>query len=338
MKKAFITGINGQDGSYLAEFLLKKGYSVAGFIRRTSIPNLGNISHILKDIKVYDGDLLDQGSIDRVIRDFKPDEVYNLGAQSFVKSSWNQPILTGEATGLGAVRVLESLRNIAPETKFYQASSSEMFGNTTDEFISEKSQFLPTSPYAIAKLYAHNMSINYRNSYKMFCSNGILFNHESPRRGIEFVTRKITYSIACIACKVKLSKMGNEQKEPLVNNGKFKLGNIDSSRDWGFAGDYIEAMWLMLQQDKPDDFVVATGKSYSIKDFLNKSFKYIGINDWKKYVDIDERFKRPSELVHLRGNAEKAKNVLGWTAKTDLDNLIKMMIDSDIKLVKSTEI
>ncbi len=337
MKKAFITGINGQDGSYLAEFLLNKGYQVAGLIRRTSTPNLINISNLLKDIKIYDGDLLDQGSIDRVIKDFKPNEVYNLAAQSFVKSSWNQPILTGDVTGLGAVRVLESLRNISPETKFYQASSSEMFGNTKDEFISEESQFFPTSPYAIAKLYAHNMSINYRNSYKMFCSNGILFNHESPRRGIEFVTRKITYSLACIACNVKTSKMGNEQKEPLVNKGKFKLGNLDASRDWGFAGDYIEAMWKMLQQIKSDDFVIATGKSYSIRDFLDKGFKYIGKDDWEKYVEIDERFKRPSELLHLRGNAEKARNELEWSPKTNLDKLIKMMIDSDIKLVKLTE-
>ena len=243
MAKALITGITGQDGSYLAELLLSKGYEVAGIVRRLSVPNTTHIEHIIPDIKLYDGDLSDQGSIDRIMKDFQPDEVYNLAAQSFVRTSWMQPTLTGDVTGLGAVRVLEAVRNICPNAKFYQASSSEMFGNTTDEFIDEATPMLATSPYAIAKLYAHRMTINYRDSYDIYACGGILFNHESPRRGIEFVTRKITYSVACIASGVKNSSMASESREPLVENGQFKLGDMGSSRDWGFAKDYVECMW-----------------------------------------------------------------------------------------------
>lgn len=335
--RAFITGITGQDGSYLAELLLDKGYEVAGLIRRLSVPNISNIDHLLGKIKLYDGDLLDQGSIDRAIMDFKPDEVYNLAAQSFVKSSWPQPILTGEVTGLGAVRVFESVRNHFPDAKIYQASSSEMYGNNGIEFLDEESPMVPTSPYAIAKLYAHNMARNYRESFGMFTSSGILFNHESPRRGIEFVTRKITYSVACIAEGVEVSKMCNEEKEPLVKNGKIKFGNLDSKRDWGFAKDYVEMMWLMLQQDKPDDYVIATGKAYSIKDFLTMAFEEVGISDWKDHIENDPRFNRPSDLTYLRGNASKAKKKLKWEPKTELKELIKKMIDSDRELVRKNE-
>lgn len=336
-KKALITGITGQDGSYLADFLLSKGYEVAGMMRRLSVPNTRNIEHILGQIKLYDGDLIDQGSIDRIIKDFQPDEVYNLAAQSFVKVSWQKPILTGDATGLGAVRVLEAVRNNKPEARFYQASSSEMFGNTSNEFINEDSPMWPTSPYAIAKLYAHRMTINYRESYGMFACGGILFNHESPRRGIEFVTRKITYAVACIAEGIQLSKMGNENKEPLVKQGKFQLGNLDASRDWGFAKDYVEGMWRMLQADKPDEYVIATGRSCTIRDFLNIAFKAVGISDWDQYVEIDERFKRPSELVHLRGDGSKAIKALNWKPETSLEDLTRIMIESDRELVRQYE-
>lgn len=336
-KKALITGITGQDGSYLTELLLEKGYEVAGIIRRLSIPNTRNIEHLLGKIKLYDGDLLDQGSIDRAVRDFMPDEVYNLAAQSFVKTSWQQPILTGEITGLGANRVLEAIRNLKPDARFYQASSSEMYGNNPIEFLDENSPMLPTSPYAIAKLYAHNTTSNYKESFGMFTVNGILFNHESPRRGIEFVTRKITYSVACIKAGIKNSKMSNEEKEPLVKDGKIKFGNLDSKRDWGFAKDYVEMMWLMLQQEKPEDYVIATGVTHSIKDFLKMAFNYVGIENWEDYIEIDQKFKRPSDLVYLRGNASKAEKNLGWKPKTNLEELIKIMVDSDLELVHRYE-
>lgn len=338
MTRALITGITGQDGSYLAEFLQKKGYEVAGVARRLSVPNTRNIEHLLRDIKLYDGDLSDQGSLDRIVKDFQPDEVYNLAAQSFVKVSWQEPILTGDITGLGAVRMLEAVRNNKPEAKFYQASSSEMYGNNPQEFIDEQCPFLATSPYAIAKLYAHRMTINYRESYDMFTCAGILFNHESPRRGLEFVTRKISYSVACISQGVKLSKTGNEIKEPLVKDGRFKLGNIDSCRDWGFAKDYVEGMWLMLQQEKPDEYVIATGRSVSIKDFLDIAFRSIGIDDWHPYVEIDDRFKRPSDLVYLRGNSNKAKEELHWQPRTSLEQLVERMVQSDIELVQKYEL
>ena len=338
MTKALITGITGQDGSYLAEVLLEKGYEVAGIARRLSVPNTRNIENILSDIFLYDGDLSDQGSLDRVVRDFQPDEVYNLAAQSFVKVSWQEPILTGDITGMGAVRVLESVRNIKPDARVYQASSSEMYGNNPVEFLDEESQFLPTSPYAIAKLYAHRMTINYRESYDMYACGGILFNHESPRRGMEFVTRKITYAVACIAEGVKVSKMGSEAKDPLVKDGKFKLGNLDSSRDWGFAKDYVEMMWLMLQQDEPDEYVIATGRTASIKEFLDIAFKTVGIDDWQPYVGLDERFKRPSDLRYLRGNSAKAREKLGWTPETSLEDLVQRMIESDRELVRRYEL
>ncbi|MEZ4753582.1 MAG: GDP-mannose 4,6-dehydratase [Bdellovibrionota bacterium] len=338
MAKALITGITGQDGSYLAEFLLSKGYEVAGIARRLSIPNTRNIENILSDIKLYDGDLSDQGSLDRVVKDFTPDEVYNLAAQSFVKVSWQEPILTGDITGLGAVRVMESVRNNCPNAKFYQASSSEMFGNNPQEHLDEEARLFATSPYAIAKVYAHKMAINYRESYDMFTCSGILFNHESPRRGIEFVTRKITYAVACIAEGVQQSKMGSEAKDPLVQEGKFKLGNLDSSRDWGYAKDYVEAMWIMMQQDTPDEYVIATGRNVSIRDFLSAAFSAVGIDDWSDLVGIDPRFQRPSDLKYLRGNCTKAKEKLGWEAQTSLEDLVKIMIESDRELVRKYEL
>ncbi|MCB0317135.1 MAG: GDP-mannose 4,6-dehydratase [Bdellovibrionales bacterium] len=338
MAKALITGITGQDGSYLAEFLLSKGYEVAGIARRLSVPNTRNIENILADIKLYDGDLSDQGSLDRIVKDFKPDEVYNLAAQSFVKVSWQEPILTGDITGLGAVRVMEAVRNNCPNARFYQASSSEMYGNNPQEYLDEDSRLFATSPYAIAKVYAHKMAINYRESYDMFTCSGILFNHESPRRGIEFVTRKITYAVACIAEGVKQSKMGSEAKDPLVQEGRFKLGNLDSSRDWGYAKDYVEAMWMMMQQDQPDEYVIATGRNVTIKDFLDGAFKVVGINDWSDLVGIDPRFQRPSDLKYLRGNCTKAKEKLGWQAATSLEDLVKIMVEADRELVKKYEL
>ena len=338
MAKALITGITGQDGSYLAELLLEKGYEVAGIARRLSVPNTRNIDTILADIKLYDGDLSDQGSLDRVVKDFMPDEVYNLAAQSFVKVSWQEPILTGDITGLGAVRVMEAVRNNCPNAKFYQASSSEMFGNNPQEYLDEEARFLATSPYAIAKVYAHKMAINYRESYDMFTCSGILFNHESPRRGIEFVTRKITYAVACIAEGVKQSKMGSEAKDPLIQEGKFKLGNLDSSRDWGYAKDYVEAMWMMMQQDTPDEYVIATGRNVTIKDFLDAAFNVVGIDDWSDLVGLDPRFQRPSDLKYLRGNCTKAKEKLGWEAATQLEDLVKIMVESDRELVRHYEL
>jgi GDPmannose 4,6-dehydratase len=335
--RALITGINGQDGSYLSELLLSKGYEVAGIMRRLSVPNLDNIKHIIRDVKIYDGDLLDESSLSRSVKDFQPDEVYNLAAQSFVATSWQQPILTGEITGLGAVRMLEAIRVNKPEARFYQASSSEMFGNTKDEFINENSPMWATSPYAIAKLYAHRMTVNYRESFGMFTASGILFNHESPRRGLEFVTRKITYSVACIAKGVMNSKMTNENKRPIVENGKIKLGNLDATRDWGYAKDYVEGMWKMLQADKPDDYIIATGVSTTIRDFVIKAFAKVGITDWEKYIESDESFKRPSELKHLRGDITKFNNALNWKPKTTVDELISLMIESDLKLVEKNE-
>jgi GDPmannose 4,6-dehydratase len=335
--KALITGINGQDGSYLTEFLLGKGYEVCGLMRRLSVPNTEHIKHLINDIKIYDGDLLDAGSITRAVQDCQPDEVYNLAAQSFVATSWQQPILTGEITGLGAVRVLEALRCVKQDAKYYQASSSEMFGNTKDEFINENSPMWATSPYAIAKLYAHRMTINYRESYGMYTCNGILFNHESPRRGLEFVTRKIAYGVACIANGIVNSKMSNENKEPIVQNGKIRLGNLDASRDWGYAKDYVEAMWLMLQQEKPDDYIMATGVTSTIRDFVSKAFKVVGIDDWEKYIEQDPRFMRPSELRHLRGDASTTYAKLNWKPKTSIDELVKIMVEADLKLSAKIE-
>jgi GDPmannose 4,6-dehydratase len=317
MKSALITGITGQDGSYLAELLLEKGYKVFGVTRRSSTNITSRIDHLLNKIELIPGDLLDQSSLISAMETAKPDEVYNLAAQSFVQTSWNQPVLTAEFTATGVTRVLEAMRKAAPKARFYQASSSEMFGKVQAVPQIESTPFYPRSPYGVAKLYGHWISINYRESFNMFATNGILFNHESPRRGIEFVTRKITYHVAMI-------------KHGLAN--ELRLGNLDAKRDWGFAGDYVEAMWLMLQQDKPDDFVISTNETHTVREFVEMAFTHADL-DWKKYVKLDERFNRPAEVELLIGDYAKAKRVLGWEPKTSFKSLVKMMVDSDIKLV-----
>ncbi|MFA6492906.1 MAG: GDP-mannose 4,6-dehydratase [Patescibacteria group bacterium] len=316
-KVALITGITGQDGSYLAEFLVSKGYKVYGMVRRTSTPNLERINHILDKIELVYGDLLDQSSIAAILQEVQPDEIYNLAAQSFVKDSWNEPLATSEFTGLGVLRVLEAMRQICPKARFYQASSSEMFGSAPAPQ-SEKTRFQPRSPYAVSKAFGHYITVNYRESYNLFACSGILFNHESPRRGIEFVTRKITDGVARI-------KLGLADE--------LRLGNLDAKRDWGFAGDYIKAMWLMLQQDKPDDYVIGTGVNYSVRDFVKASFEAAEIKDWEKYVKVDPKFLRPAEVVELKADITKAKKKLNWVPETDFESLVKMMVERDIKLL-----
>lgn len=317
MKKALITGITGQDGSYLAELLLSKGYEVFGMVRRNSTDNFERINHLLKDLKIVNGDLTDQASLTRIVDEIRPDEIYNLGAQSFVAHSWNQAELTSEITGLGVTRLLEAIRQIDTNIKFYQASSSEMFGKVQQMPQSEKTPFYPRSPYGVSKLYAHWMNINYRESYNIFACNGILFNHESPRRGVEFVTRKITNTVA----KIKKGKA----KE-------LRLGNLDSKRDWGFAGDYVEAMYLMMQMDKPDDYVVGTGVVHSVREFCDEAFKFVGLN-YLDYVVVDPKFYRPAEVDILLADSTKAKKELGWKPKVAFDELVSMMVESDLKTI-----
>ncbi|MDP3779171.1 MAG: GDP-mannose 4,6-dehydratase [bacterium] len=314
-KTALISGITGQDGSYLADLLLAKGYRVYGLERRSSNKNHGNIGHLLSKVTMISGDLLDEASLVHAIKQAKPDEVYNLASQSFVGESWKQPVFTGEVTGLGAIRMLEAIRQVNPKIKFYQASSSEMLGGTKVVPQNEKTHFYPRSPYGVAKLYAHWTTINYRESYGIFAVSGILFNHESPRRGLEFVTRKITDGVARI--KLGLAK-------------ELRLGNLDAKRDWGFAGDYVEAMWLMLQQKQPKDFVIATGETHSVKEFTEAAFAHAGL-DWRKYVKIDKAFFRPAEVDHLCGDASLAQKELKWKPKVDFKKLVAMMVDADIK-------
>lgn len=318
MKTALITGITGQDGSYLAEFLLEKGYKVFGLERRSSQKNRANIEHILDRIELVSGDLLDETSLFNAIKDANPDEVYNLASQSFVHESWKQPALTGEFTGLGAVRVLDAIRKVNPKIKFYQASSSEMFGSVQETPQTEKTPFYPRSPYGVAKLYAHWITVNYRESYGMFAASGILFNHESPRRGLEFVTRKITNGVARI--KLGLAR-------------ELLLGSTWPRRDWGFAGDYVEAMWLMLQQEKPEDYVIATGETHSVQEFLEAAFNHVNL-DWKEYVKVDSKFVRPAEVQLLKGDASKAKKELGWQPKVSFSELVKMMVDADLRALE----
>ncbi len=318
-KHALITGITGQDGSYLAEFLLAKGYKVYGLTRRTSTPNYERIKHIQDQIELIPGDLLDQQSLTSAVVKSSPDEIYNLAAQSFVQTSWSQPVLTGEFTALGATRMLEALRQAKPEAKFYQASSSEMFGKAHQTPQKENTPFHPRSPYGVAKVYGHWITINYRESYDVFAVSGILFNHESPRRGLEFVTRKISHSVAKIFLK---------EQNHIV------LGNLEAKRDWGFAGDYVQAMWMMLQQPKPDDYVIATGENHSVKEFVQEAFKVIGISNWQKYVKTSKEFIRPAEVDFLIGDATKAKKVLGWQPQVSFNDLVKMMVDADIQLLK----
>jgi|TARA_B100001971_G_C18204416_1_gene546654 GDPmannose 4,6-dehydratase len=318
MKKALVTGITGQDGSYLADFLLEKGYKVYGMIRRSSVEKFERIEHIREKVELVQGDLNDQNSLITAVRDSQPDEIYSLGAQSFVPTSWNQPILTGEITGLGVTRLLEAIRVVNPKIKFYQASSSEMFGKVKEVPQKESTPFHPRSPYGVAKAYGHFITVNYRESYDIFACSGILFNHESPRRGIEFVTRKIT---DCVA-RIKLGMMK-----------KLGLGNLEAKRDWGFAGDYVKAMWLMLQQKEPDDFVIGTGETRSVKEFVEAAFNHVDLN-YKDYVFIDPKYKRPAEVDLLIADASKAKKVLGWEPTVKFEELVKMMVDADMERLK----
>jgi GDPmannose 4,6-dehydratase len=319
-KKALITGITGQDGSYLAEFLLEQGYEVHGLIRHTSDQKFGRIKHLLDRIQFASGDLMDQHSLTTAIHEAQPDEVYNLAAQSFVPTSWSQPVLTGEVTGLGVTRILEAIRIAKPDTRFYQASSSEMFGKVRESPQKEDTPFYPRSPYGVAKVYGHLITVNYRESYGIFACSGILFNHESPRRGLEFVTRKVTNSVA----RISLGK----QKE-------LRLGNLDVSRDWGYAGDYVRAIWLMLQQDQPDDYVVGTGTSHSVRDFTELAFRHAGLDDVEKYVVIDKKLFRPAEVNRLVADSSKARKVLGWQPEVDFEQLIAMMVNADLELESS---
>jgi len=320
MKKALITGITGQDGSYLAELLLSKGYEVYGLVRRSSLENYERIEHIREKIKFVSGDLNDQTSLDEAIRKIQPDEVYNLGAQSFVPASWEQPILTAEITGLGVLKLLEAIRKNKPDTKFYQASSSEMFGEVKEIPQKETTPFHPRSPYGVSKVFGHYITVNYRESYNIFACSGICFNHESPRRGLEFVTRKISDGVARI--KLGLAK-------------ELRLGNLEAKRDWGFAGDYVQAMWLMLQQGEPDDYVIATGETHSVKEFVELAFSYVGL-DWKKYVISDKKYFRPAEVDLLIGDSTKARQKLGWKPKVNFKQLVEMMVQEDLKKLQQT--
>jgi len=316
MKSALITGITGQDGSYLAELLLDKGYKVHGVMRRLSTPNLNRIQHLLGRITIHDADLCDQLSLIKAIQRAQPDEVYNLAAQSFVATSWDQSLLTGDYTGLGVTRMLEATKMVNPKIRFYQASSSEMYGKVIHTPQNEDTPFYPRSPYGVAKAYGHYITVNYRESYDMYCVSGILFNHESPRRGIEFVTRKITDGVARI-------KAGTQKQ--------LALGNLDAKRDWGYAKDYVEAMWLMLQQNKADDYVIATNETHSVREFCELAFSRAGL-DYREHVVVDERFMRPAEVELLLGDASKAERDLGWKPKTSFKDLVHIMTDADLKL------
>jgi GDPmannose 4,6-dehydratase len=322
MKKALITGITGQDGSYLAEFLLSKGYKVYGMVRRSSTETFDRISHIINDIELHQADLLDELSLINLLHDIRPDEIYNLAAMSFVPTSWTQPILTGEFTAMGVTRLLEAMRKACPKAKFYQASSSEMFGKVREMPQNELTPFYPRSPYGVSKVYGHYITVNFRESYDLFAVSGILFNHESPRRGKEFVTRKVTDGVARI-------KLGRQRK--------LRMGNINSKRDWGFAGDYVTAMWMMLQQKKADDYVIATGIAHSVKDLLEVAFDHVGL-DWRKHVVIDPKFIRPAEVEHLLGDSAKARRVLKWRPKVDFEGLVKMMVDADLERVANEKV
>jgi len=318
-RRALITGITGQDGSYLAELLLEKGYEVFGLTRRLSASNYWRIAHILDRLTLIPGDLLDQLSLIRVIERVRPHELYNLAAMSFVPASWDQPMLTGEFNSQGVTRVLEAVRVVDPSIRIYQASSSEMFGKVREVPQTELTPFYPRSPYGVSKVFAHYITVNYRESYGLFAASGLLFNHESPRRGLEFVTRKVTDGVA----KIKLGR----QKE-------LKLGNLDAHRDWGFAGDYVRAMWLMLQQEEPDDFVIATGESHSVKELVEIAFAHAGL-DWQKHVSLDPNLLRPAEVDHLIGNAAKAQSKLGWAPSVDFKGLVTMMVDADLARLAS---
>ncbi|MBL7147210.1 MAG: GDP-mannose 4,6-dehydratase [Nanoarchaeota archaeon] len=319
MKKALITGLTGQDGSYLAELLLEKGYEVHGLVRRNSTPSMERINHVLEKIKIIQGDIGDTSSLFHALKTIEPDEVYHLAAMSFVPQSWTEPVSTGNITGLGTARLLEAIRKSDLDTKFYQASSSEMFGQVQEVPQTEKTAFYPRSPYGVAKVYAYWLTVNYRESYGMFACNGILFNHESPRRGYEFVTRKITNAVARI-------KLGLQNE--------LRLGNLDAKRDWGYSGDYVRMMWMMLNHKKPDDYVISTGKAHSVREFVEEAFNCAGVKDWQKYVKTDKRLLRPAEVNLLIGDSSKAKRVLGWEPKVDFKQLVEIMVKSDLESQK----
>jgi GDPmannose 4,6-dehydratase len=320
-KTALITGITGQDGSYLAEWLLEQGYSVAGMVRRASTENFQRIEHLRDRIQLLQGDLLDQTSIATILDQVQPDEVYNLAAMSFVPTSWQKPVLTAEFTAVGVTRVLDALRQTCPKARFYQASSSEMFGKVVESPQTETTPFHPRSPYGVAKVYGHHITVNYRESYGLYACSGILFNHESPRRGLEFVTRKISYGVA----RIKLGLAS-----------ELRLGNLQAKRDWGFAGDYVRAMWLMLQQDQPDDFVVGTGQTHSVEEFVQIAFERVGL-DWRRYVVIDPQFYRPAEVDVLLARPTKAERRLGWHPKVSFDQLVALMVDADVAALTQLE-
>jgi GDPmannose 4,6-dehydratase len=320
MMRALITGVTGQDGSYLAEFLLSKGYEVYGLVRRSSLEKFDRIQLCIDRINLVEGDLTDQSSLDHIIQAVQPEEVYNLAAQSFVPASWSQPVLTADVTGLGVVRVLEAIRKHQPKAKYLQASSSEMFGKVKESPQNENTRFYPRSPYGAAKVFGHHITVNYRESYGVFACSAISFNHESPRRGLEFVTRKVTHQVARI-------------KSGLAS--KLLMGNLEAERDWGFADDYVQAMWMMLQQSKPEDFVIATGETHSVQELLKTAFSAVGL-DWQKHVEIDPKLIRPAEVDHLCGDSSKARKELGWKPTTSFTQLIEMMVAADLKLVQST--
>lgn len=317
--KALITGVTGQDGSYLSDFLLEKGYEVYGMVRRSSTENFERISHIRDKINFVQADLTDQGSIIKIIDEIRPDEIYNLAAMSFVQTSWDQPVLTGDVTALGVTRMLEAIMIVDKKIRFYQASSSEMFGKVIEVPQTEATPFYPRSPYGVAKVYGHWITVNYRESYDLFACSGILFNHESPRRGLEFVTRKITHG----AAKIKLGLAS-----------EIRMGNLDARRDWGYAKDYVEAMWLMMQQEKPDNFVISSDETHSVKELVETAFGHLDL-DWEKYIRIDPRFVRPAEVDLLLGNSQKARTELNWTPTVSFHELIKLMVDADMELLKN---
>jgi GDPmannose 4,6-dehydratase len=319
MMRALITGITGQDGSYLAEFLLEKGYEVYGLVRRSSLEKFDRIRLCIDKITLVEGDLTDQSSLDHVIQAAQPDEIYNLAAQSFVPASWSQPVLTADVTGLGVLRAMEAIRKHQPKAKFIQASSSEMYGKVKESPQNEKTQFYPRSPYGVAKVFGHQITVNYRESYGLFACAAISFNHESPRRGMEFVTRKVTHQVARI-------------KHGLAS--KLQMGNLDAKRDWGFAGDYVRAMWMMLQQPTPEDFVIATGQTHSVRELVEIAFSAVGL-DWQEHVEIDPKLIRPAEVDHLCGDANRVREKLGWKSTVDFARLIEMMVAADMKLVES---
>ena len=318
--KALITGLTGQDGSYLAEFLVEKGYTVSGMVRRASTETYERIDHLRDRIELIQADLLDELSLIKMLEQAKPDELYNLAAQSFVPTSWSQPMLTGEFTALGVTRLLDAMRRVSPHSRYYQASSSEMFGKVREVPQNELTPFYPRSPYAVAKVYGHYITVNYRESYDLYAVSGILFNHESPRRGLEFVTRKITDAVARIQ---------------LGLSDELRLGNLDARRDWGFAGDYVKAMWLMLQKDEPDDYVIASGTDHSVREFCEVAFGRVGL-DYEKYVVQDQRFMRPAEVDRLIGDSSKARDQLGWMPERNFDELVQMMVDADIERLSKT--